>query len=225
MYPDNRDDSSALAPNDPYKKMDRRDTRPDFLAARSNLSKSEQSAAAAPDAIMDGGTNRAKSAEQNQAYSPRFSGKGLPEITDEKRKSKGFFKRKGPLLAILTLLIGGGGLMAGSQMLMPFATANRIIQEFNSMKTVMSKRSDRILRYQMDTERYKNPTRVTIFGNEKFKLSNKQIGKLKTEGIDVMEVDVNERNRQAQSVSGQIQYLHTYRPPYDEIQGYNRPVQ
>ncbi|MFV0484711.1 MAG: hypothetical protein ACK5MU_00550 [Candidatus Saccharimonadales bacterium] len=194
------DGSSALAPKDPYRGMSRSDTRPNLQVieggksksggAKNDLANAEKNAAANPLSVIDGGANEAKSAEQNQAFSPRFTGKGLPAGgKDDKTKKKGFMKGKGPLVAILTLLLGGGGLMTGSQVMMPFATANRIIQEFNSMKTIMSKRSDRILRFQLDTDRYKNPTRTTIFGNDKFKISNKQATKLKTEGIEYMQLD------------------------------------
>lgn len=204
------DGSSALAPNDPYRGMSRRDTGPNLRvieggkekntansSAAGRLASAEKSALLAnPISVLKGGANEAKSAEQNRPYSPRFVGRGIPGETDGSTKRKGFLKRRGPLLAIMTLLIGGGGIMVGSQMGMPFATANRLIEEFNSMKTTMSKRSDRLLRYQMDTSRgkYRSPTRTTIFGKEKFKLSSKQVARLKTQGIDVMEVDVGGRD-------------------------------
>lgn len=199
------DGSNALAPNDPYRGMNRSDTRPDLKVieggkksgssgARDSLANSEKSAVANSLSVIEGGASGAKSAEQNQAYSPRFTGKGVPGGgKDDKPKKKGVLSGKGPLIAVVTLLLGGGGLMVGSQMMMPFATANRIIQEFNSMKTVMSRRSDRILRFQLDTERYKSPTRTTIFGNDKFRISNKQATKLKTEGIEYMQLDNGRR--------------------------------
>lgn len=195
------DGSSALAPNDPYKGMSRSDIRPNLKvveggaktsrpnSARESLVNSEKTAAAKSVSTIAGGAGEAKSVEQNQTFSPRFTGKGVPG-GEQKTKKKGFWNNKGPLMAIMGLLLGGGGVLVGSQMVMPFATANRVIQEFNSMKTVMGKRSDRVLRYQMDTERYKSPTRKTIFGNDKFKISAKQATKLKMEGIDFMEVDV-----------------------------------
>lgn len=160
--------------------------------AKSGLTEAEQGAAASPVSVLGGGSSEAKAAEQNQSYGPRFTGKGLPN-GEQKLKSRGFLKKKGPLVAIMTLLLGGGALMGGAQTLMPFATANRIIQEFNSMQTVMNKRSRSFLRTQLNTERYLSPTRVTIFGNEKFKLTSKQIKKFKTEGIEVMDVEVSGR--------------------------------
>ena len=161
-------------------------------AAKSGLTEAEQGAAASPVSVLGGGSSKAKAAEQNQSYGPRFTGKGLPN-GEQKSKSRGFLKKKGPLVAIMTLLLGGGALMGGAQTLMPFATTNRIIQEFNSMQTVMNKRSRSFLRTQLNTERYLSPTRVTIFGNEKFKLTSKQIKKFKTEGIEVMDVEVGGR--------------------------------
>ena len=161
-------------------------------AAKSGLAEAEQDAAASPVSVLGGGSSEAKAAEQNQSYGPRFTGKGLPN-GEQKSKSRGFLKKKGPLVAIMTLLLGGGALMGGAQTLMPFATANRIIQEFNSMQTVMNKRSRSFLRTQLNTERYLSPTRVTIFGNEKFKLTSKQIKNFKTEGIEVMDVEVGGR--------------------------------
>ncbi|MDR3297822.1 MAG: hypothetical protein LBT19_00355 [Candidatus Nomurabacteria bacterium] len=194
------DGSNALASNDPYRGMNRSDIRPNLKVieggkkpgsdnARDDLSSVENRAAADMSSVVKGGTNEAKSVEQNQVFNPRFTGEGLPGENKGKKKGKGFLKGRGPLVAIVALLLGGGGLMLGSQTLMPFATANRIIQEFNSMKTVMNRRSDRVLRFQMDTSRYKSPTRNTIFGNDKLKISTKQATKLRTEGINYIELD------------------------------------
>ena len=196
------DDTGALRPNDPYRGMERQDTRPKLgtveggnpnsaskaSQAKLRLAGAEESASARSISATSGGSNEAKAAEQNQPFTSRVEGRKKDE---EKAKAKGFFRNKGPLIALISLLLGGGGLMLGSQTLMPFALASRIVQEFNSMKTVMSGRSDSMLRFQLDTERYKNPTRTTIFGNEKFNLSKAQIKKLKTEGIDFMSLNVN----------------------------------
>ena len=161
--------------------------------AREGLARSE-GAAATPISALEQGSNTAKTLEEGQ---PKmlFTGSGLPDgkKQDKRDKKKGFWRKGGPLLTILLILLGGGGLALGAQTLMPFATADRIIQEFNSMQTVMSRRTDAFLRFQLDTERYQAPTRQTIFTGEKFSLTSKQMTKLGTKGIGMMEVDLNGR--------------------------------
>jgi hypothetical protein len=196
--------SSALAPDDPYNEMERSDIRPNLRViegggqgdgkpsgnlrvAAKDLSNAEQSATANPISTIAGGADEAKSAEQDQPYSPRFTGKGLPggKNDDKKGKGKGFLKRRGPLIAIVTMLIGGGGLMAGVQSLMPFSLLAQFQETFDSIKTVSELRSNSFMGYQLDPNRVKNPIRATMFGKTKFKITGRQEAKLKKQGITV----------------------------------------
>jgi len=202
------DGSSALAPKDPYREIkdsERSSIRPQLGviegggkgdgkpigdlrdAAKSTGNTAEQSASVAnPISSTGGGISTGQAAE---AIRSNVKGPDLGSIA-KTAKGKGSLNTKGPLVTIIALLIFISGLIIGGQTMMPFAAAARIVEEFNSMRTVMSKRSDVLIRYQLDTSRYRSPTTKTIFGAEKFKLSNNQIAKLKTQGIDTLEVDV-----------------------------------
>ncbi|MCL1839766.1 hypothetical protein FWF89_02070 [Candidatus Saccharibacteria bacterium] len=198
------DGSSALAPNDPYNEMDRSDIRPNLgiiegggkgdgkprgnlrALAQNGLSDAERSAAN-PISTIAGGADKAQSAEQNQSLSPRFTGKGLPGQKDNKKdgKKKGFFKGKGPLIAIMTLLIGGGGIMAGTQSLMPFSLIAQFQETFDSIKTVSELRSNVFFEHQLNPDLVKDPIRATMFGKLKFKITHRQETKLFKQGIEV----------------------------------------
>lgn len=191
------DGSSALAPNDPYNEMDRSDIRPSLKiieggksknssgGARDNLTRSERSAVASPLSVIEGGIGKAKGAEQNQPYAPRFVGKGLSSKGDGKNKGRDFLKKRGPLAAIMALLLGGGVLMAGSQSLMPFSLISQFKETFDSIKTSQELRSNAFLRHQLNPNRVKNPLRATMFGSLKFKITTRQETKLKKQGITV----------------------------------------
>lgn len=175
--------------------------RPSFLTngnpaagdgARESLVGGENAASEDPVSTTDGGIDQARSAESS--ITSKVEGLS-PKDKTSKGRGKGIFKKFGPFMLLLVLLTGGGGLLVLSQTLMPFSSVARIIQEFNSMKTVMSKRSDTMLRYQTSSERYRSPTRQTIFRNQKFNISSKQAAKLKSEGIDVIEVSVGGKTR------------------------------
>ena len=153
-------------------------------AAKSGLIEAEQGAAASPVSVLGGGSSEAKAAEQNQSYGPRFTGKGLPSEKD-RVKTGGFLKKRGPLITIVMLLLGGGGLMLGSQSLMPFSLLAQFQENFDSIKTISELRSNSFLKYQLDPNRVKNPIRATMFGSTKFKITARQESKLNKQGITV----------------------------------------
>ncbi|MDR3298084.1 MAG: hypothetical protein LBT19_01795 [Candidatus Nomurabacteria bacterium] len=191
-------ESGVLAPNDPYNGMNRQDIRPNFAPtgnknadAKDNLSKAEYSASANPISTIAGGMSEAKAAEQNQPFANDVQGvspkKSKPN--DAIGKRKGLFSRKGALVAIMTLLLGGGGLMVVSQSLAPFALIQRGIAEFNSNHTAMRSRSTYFSRFMMDTTRNKSLTKYGIFSGEKFKISSSLQKKLARNNIDYQEIE------------------------------------
>ena len=101
-----------------------------------------------------------------------------------KVKGKGFFKGKGPIGLIIALVFGVGGVMFGSQSLMPFSLLEQFRETFNSMNTSTNLRSKTLVRYQIDTTKIKDPVRFSIFSGNKFKISNSQAQKLSQHGIE-----------------------------------------
>jgi len=178
--------------SDPYNNMEGHQTRPDNIKqAQENLGKAEHNATANPISTINGGADQAKSAEQNQSYNPRFTGKGLPgakkDKGKDKGKGKGFLKKKGPLITIMTLLIGGGGMMAGVQSLMPFSLIAQFQEAFDTIKTISELRTDIFTKLQLspDTRYIKDPIRASMFGKLKFEIKGRQAIKLAKQGIEV----------------------------------------
>jgi hypothetical protein len=112
-----------------------------------------------------------------------FTYKGTGRSTALPGKGKLSVKKFGPLTLIVGLILGAGSLTLVGQSLAPFGILNNLTDQFNSMKTIMNRRSDRFLRWQLDTTRVKTPTKATIFGKDKFSLSNKQVKKLAQNGL------------------------------------------
>ena len=199
------DGSSALAPNDPYKGMDRGEgIRPNFRAidgggqgdgkprgkfrsaAQNNLAGSEQTAAN-PISSLGEGTNAAKSAEQNQPFS-RVQGRDLK--TDNKdTRTRGFLRKKGPLVAIIAVILGGGGVAFVGQLGAPFSYVANALNNRNFMRTSMNRRTTYFNRFMMDSKRNKSLTKYGIFSGEKFKISSSLRKKLAKQNIDYDEVD------------------------------------
>ena len=100
-------------------------------------------------------------------------------------KGKGFFKKGGPVAAILGLMLGAGALIGGSQALMPFSLLSQFQETFDTINVSTSRRSDVMLRKQLAKDDVKDPIRKKYFGfgDNKFKVSSKQKSKLKKQGI------------------------------------------
>lgn len=104
-------------------------------------------------------------------------------------KVKGKKSKKGPIIAIFMMLCGFGGISFASTALAPFALVANGMDQFNVLRTSMNSRHKYFLRYQMDSTRNKPLTKATIFGNEKFKISNKMQKRLSRNGIEYHEVN------------------------------------
>ena len=121
-----------------------------------------------------------------------------------KGKGKGFFARKGPIALIISLVFGGGVLMFGSQALMPFSLLEQFRETFNSMNTATNLRTNKLLRYQLDPARIKDPVTHPIFSAAKFKISDSQAAKLSKQGI---EYDANAKVLRYNDGSGNIRSI------------------
>jgi|GEM_PF-4018808 len=202
------DGNNALALNEPYRGTYEGDTKPNFNVfegggngdgvpqARGKLglaqntgNEAEQSAVAKPVSTLDGGAPAAKSAEENIPSNVLGPSGSAQQLTKATKRLKG----KGPLVTIVAILISVGMLIVGSSSMLPFAVSARLVEEFNSLRTTMSKRSDALLRKQLDARR-DGLTTKTIFGPERFKLSDQQIVKFKTQGIEAMDLSVGGQN-------------------------------
>lgn len=96
---------------------------------------------------------------------------------------KGAFRKAGPIGAIFLVVFIVGGIMAGTQVFQPFALVAQFQESFNSMHVSAYSRSARMIRYQLNSGRLKNPVKGTIFGGQKFALSQKQIEQYAKQGI------------------------------------------
>ena len=102
----------------------------------------------------------------------------------QKKGFKGFMRKKLPTLLIILALAGGGGAILGSQSMQGFAIVNRIIQEFNSMGTVSSVRSNVFLHRILKGSSTKTGT---VFDDENFKLGDTEVANLKSNDIDLVD--------------------------------------
>ena len=124
-----------------------------------------------------GGLSNAKNAEQNSenGFSDNVVGKVGEKAVASKvpggKKIAANLKKMGPFGSILLVLIGFAALLSGSQSLAPFGFISNGLDQFNSLRTAMNKRSTYFNRFMLDNTRNKPITRATIFGNEKFKIS------------------------------------------------------
>lgn len=177
--------SGALDPKNEYQPMDKPETGPKLsgikgggkgggpasgglsLAPKDKLKNTENNAAANPLSVIQGGANQAKDAEQNQPFANKVKGPELDpqKKLQEKTKSKGFLGKKGPLITIMIVLLGGGGLLGAVGSLSPIALIQRGIAEFNGLQTSMSNRSTYFMRAMLDESRNKSLTKYGIFGS------------------------------------------------------------
>lgn len=78
---------------------------------------------------------------------------GEKPIKFQKGSVKGGLKKKGPLIAIVALLVIFAGLIFLAQSVMPFAIVNRLIEEYNTAGITSVLRADNILDTQLSTQK------------------------------------------------------------------------
>ena len=99
-------------------------------------------------------------------------------------KISGILKNKGPIAAIIGIIVGVGLVAGGMQLFQPFSLIEQFRESFNSMQTAASLRSATFFTLQMDSGRTKNPIKGTLFGGETFRLSSSQRAQLSAQGIE-----------------------------------------
>jgi hypothetical protein len=153
------------------------------------LKGAESSASNSPMAAITGQGDAQSSESKGAGFMSNVAGgkkPGQPAALSGTGKVTGKFslKKHGPIGFLIVLLLGGGGLVLGSQSMMPFAMVNNLMDDFNSMRTVMNRRTKAFFRYQIDNGRNAAVTKTSIFGNEKFKITNRIEKKLAKSGIE-----------------------------------------
>ena len=112
---------------------------------------------------------------------------GISKPADKVKGKSSIFKKGGPILAILGILVGVGGGMLGAQGLMCISFVENLSDKFNSIGVSQEMRTSKFVAKQLDANK-RNCVKSSIFGT-KFKISTKQEAKLKKLGIDVEEID------------------------------------
>ncbi|MBQ1298565.1 hypothetical protein IIY24_01880 [Candidatus Saccharibacteria bacterium] len=118
------------------------------------------------------------------------TGKGVDSKNGKKNKGfKGRMKKLAPGIAILGMVAGIGGLMAGWTTLMPFAIQELIIEKFNSIGISSTMASDELLDTQLNQgvrmENLKTGEKENLFA-----FSEYQVGEFEKQGI-IVENDVD----------------------------------
>lgn len=98
-------------------------------------------------------------------------------------------KKLGPAGTILMIIMVLVGIFAGSQSLAPFGLVANGLDQFNNLRTSMNRRTTYFTRFSMDSTRNVRATRATIFGKEKFKISNRLAKKLGKQNIHYIDKD------------------------------------
>lgn len=166
------------------------DTKPGFYrqnSAASDLSKIESGAVGANIDDSDDSVGGTRDAESNPDNGFTNAVVGNDEKSNEKG---GFFKKKGPILSIILLLLGVGGITLGSQSLMPFSLIEQFRETYDSITTSTNLRSKTFLKLQLENKEIENPIAKKYFGiagEDVFKISEKQKTKLAKQGIYVEE--------------------------------------
>lgn len=166
------------------------DTKPGFYrqdSAASNLSNLESNAA---NANIDDSADTVEGTRGAEGNPDDDFTNAVVGDDEKSNKKGGFFKKKGPIVSIMLLLLGVGGVTLGSQSLMPFSLVEQFRETYDSITTSTNLRSKTFLKLQLDNKEIENPIAKKYFGiagEEVFKVSDKQKTKLAKQGIYVEE--------------------------------------
>ena len=179
----------------------RRNTNPASGAA-STLAAAEQSATRSTNAV----TGQASAQQSESSFTNKVVGAALPgSKVSATLKGKGKKKgKKGPITILLLVLSLLGVGIFGGQALMPFSIVGNLIDNFNSINTVMNRRGTNLMRVMIDTNRVKNPVKGAIFGYDKFKVRGRQAERLNKQGIQLVE---------APDTNGRVRTVMEFSPP------------
>jgi len=129
----------------------------------------------------------ARNAENKSGFANNVQGKTLEQVASKSMPGGKMFvnqaKKLGPLGTILIIIGALVGIFAGTQSLAPFGLVANGLDQFNNLRTSMNKRTTYFTRFSMDSSRNVKATRATIFGKEKFKISNSLSKKLQKNNV------------------------------------------
>ena len=193
-----------LGKNDPYNKMNtaKDDIRPDYLPRNKNEVRNDEAAedlrrvesGASDNAPTKAGDNLIGARENEEAANGFYRSSGRGEKKKGKGKGKGLLKRKGPMALIFCLIGGVGGVMLGTQSIMPFAIEEMLMEKFNSIGISSTLASDAWLDVQLnqgiqtDQEQVKVDTDA-IHDEKMFAFSDFQVQQFENHGIEVVEAN------------------------------------
>ena len=129
------------------------------------------------------GENVAETKRNEEDARGLYSGVGREAVNIKQGRFKGILKKRGPIAAIIFMIFGVGGIMSATQLFQPFSLVAQFQETFNSMHVATNMRSNTFFKLQMDTGRYKNPIKGTIFSGETFRITPRQQAKLAAQGI------------------------------------------
>lgn len=101
-------------------------------------------------------------------------------------------KKLGPAGTILMIIMVLVGIFAGSQSLAPFGLVANGLDQFNNLRTSMNRRNTYFNRFSLNRRHNVSVTRASIFGTEKFKISNRisrKLGKQNIVYVDTSDFD------------------------------------
>ena len=155
--PTDERDRQHMAENDPYRQMEGAIIRPKDILSSGEKEASTNKANVVKNTTKTKGTSSTKSsselnaAESSQTKTSRFinSVRGFGNNKSQ-GKSKGFFKKAGPLSAIVAILFGGGFFFFGAQSLLGPHLSALYTQQTDLQFTAYSMRNSRLMSYMLD---------------------------------------------------------------------------
>lgn len=144
--------SSALAPNDPFRNMEKAETQPDLRIVKGGTAKNKL-AAAEKEASNKSKRGSARNLEMAQPtnFGYRNSVKGLSaKQAGKNQKKTSWLKRGGPVAAISAMLLGGLALFFGGTSLLGPHLSSLFTEATDVQYTSYSMRNQRLFKFMMD---------------------------------------------------------------------------
>ncbi len=136
--------------------------------------------------------SNARLAEEMAAEEPADEGLYEPTFTSGSNKGKtrgGLLKKAAPTVLILSMLLGGGGLLFSGQGWQGFAMVSRFIQEGNTQGTITRIRSTYLFRRMMKVTKGNSGT---VFDGDKFKLGKTQVAYFEDGNMELKDVTLED---------------------------------
>ena len=193
--PTDERDRQHMAENDPYRQMEGAIIRPKDILSSGEKEASTNKANVVKNTTKTKGISSTKSsselnaAESSQTKTSRFinSVRGFGNNKSQ-GKSKGFFKKAGPLSAIVAILFGGGFFFFGAQSLLGPHLSALYTQQTDLQFTAYSMRNSRLMSYMLDGG---NQIKISNFTKKYTTFTPYMKSRLAKNGIDVGYLDAD----------------------------------